>query len=361
MILYCDHQFPTFVVGSLPRPQWVRDLIEDRKKDKITWREADYLLDSAVPSAIRLQERAGLDFVSDGEWRRENYVKVIAEAVDGFQADAFYRHDRTRPGEYAVTRRMSQHRPLVTGAAAFLKAGTTRRLIVAVPSPFIVGQRMWHQKFSLNAYPSRAMFMEACVPIIRKEIGRLLEMGIDQVQIDDPELLMLVDPDYRARMGIRDMEKAKSLAIRMINAVSKGHDEDRLSLHMCHAHFNRRRSTTGSYEPIIELLGDIRVRRFAMEFAANESEGIEVLARFPKDKVLGLGVIDHCSSNVESPAEVVGKVESALAYITPDRITLNPDCGFSPSSVNPMDLDEAYKKLKSMCAAADILRGRHEQ
>lgn len=76
--------FSTFVVGSLPRPRWVRDLIEDRKSGLISRAEADLLLDDAVPSAIRLQERAGLDYVSDGEWRRESYVKVFADAVDGF-------------------------------------------------------------------------------------------------------------------------------------------------------------------------------------------------------------------------------------------------------------------------------------
>jgi 5-methyltetrahydropteroyltriglutamate--homocysteine methyltransferase len=71
------------VVGSLPRPQWVRELIEDRKTGRLAREDADRLLDSAIPSAIRMQERAGLDFVSDGEWRRESYVKVFAEAVGG--------------------------------------------------------------------------------------------------------------------------------------------------------------------------------------------------------------------------------------------------------------------------------------
>ena len=79
--------FETYVVGSLPRPQWVRDLIEDRKSGAVSWRAADKLLDSAVPSAIAMQERAGLDYVSDGEWRRESYVKVFADAVGGFGYD----------------------------------------------------------------------------------------------------------------------------------------------------------------------------------------------------------------------------------------------------------------------------------
>ncbi len=76
--------FPTYLVGSLPRPQWVRDLIEDRKAGSITPGDAEKVLDEVVPSAIRMQERTGIDFISDGEWRRESYVKVFTDAVDGF-------------------------------------------------------------------------------------------------------------------------------------------------------------------------------------------------------------------------------------------------------------------------------------
>ena len=76
-----DPLFPTYVVGSLPRPQWVRELIEERKAGRITEEGADRLLDDAVPPAIRLQERAGVDYISDGEWRRESYVKVFTDAV----------------------------------------------------------------------------------------------------------------------------------------------------------------------------------------------------------------------------------------------------------------------------------------
>ena len=80
-----DTLFPTFVVGSLPRPRWVQDVIEDRLSESITDNKADLLLDDAVPMAIRLQERAGIDYVSDGEWRRENYARVFADSVSGFE------------------------------------------------------------------------------------------------------------------------------------------------------------------------------------------------------------------------------------------------------------------------------------
>jgi len=113
--------FPTMVVGSLPRPQWVRDMIEDRKEGRISEAEADRLLDETVPSAIHMQERAGVDFISDGEWRRESYVKVFAEAVDGFRAGLIGDRAGISALSYpAVVSRLKPRRPIAVGEAAFL-------------------------------------------------------------------------------------------------------------------------------------------------------------------------------------------------------------------------------------------------
>lgn len=85
-----------------------------------------------------------------------------------------------------------------------------------------------------------------------------------------------------------------------------------------------------------------------------------ILKRFPSDKVLGLGVVDHCDRQVEAPEQVVERVERAMEYVPKERLTLNPDCGFAPSSTNPMDLDEAYLKLAAMTRGAALLRRRYE-
>ena len=350
------------VVGSLPRPQWVRDLIEDRKAGNIDESAADALLDDAVPLAIRMQERAGLDFVSDGEWRRESYVKVFAEAVDGFRADLGSGGGSQFSGlAYpAVVSKLVQRRSIAAQEATFLLERTRAQTIVAIPSPYTIGRRMWSAEHSTSAYATREEFMDACVPIINREIRELVGIGVDAIQLDDPWLALLVDEEYRRREGITDVEREIELCVTSVNKATEGLGDLDISVHLCHAHFNREHGTRGPYDLIIDALGRMtNVRRFAMEFATPDAGGINVLRRFPEDKVLGLGVIDHTDPHVETPAEVADRVERAMALVPKERITLNPDCGFSPSSLNPMDLDEAYLKLRAMCHGAEMLRERY--
>jgi 5-methyltetrahydropteroyltriglutamate--homocysteine methyltransferase len=349
--------FPTFVVGSLPRPRFIRDVIEDRRDGRVSVPDADRLLDSAIPLAVSMQERAGLTYVSDGEWRRESYIKVFSEHVDGFRLEAVPSVSKTIM-DPAVIAPLRQRELLAADAARFLVQATGRKTIVAIPSPYVLGWRTWHSELSRSAYPTREDFMNACVPILQREMRALVEAGVDHIQIDEPWLLMLVDPEHRQRIGATDMAKEIELCVRMVNAVVEAVSDVPTSMHLCHAHFNRRRFSDGGYEPIIDALGAINVTRFAMEFSAPESHGVEVLARFPKDKVLGLGVIDHCDPKVEDAETVIARVEAALRYLPPDRVTLNPDCGFSPSTQNPMNFDEAYLKLAAMCRAAELLRSQ---
>ena len=352
--------FETYVVGSLPRPQWVRDLIEQRKSGAISWDAADRLLDAAVPSAIAMQERAGLDYVSDGEWRRESYVKVFADAVGGFGYDLHTEEGGIRVSSLpypAVVEKLKADRPIAVDEARFLKAHATRKAIVAVPSPYTIGRRMWTPEHSTDAYPTREEFIDACIPIVRDEVARLAAEGVEAVQLDDPWLALLVDESYRERENITDVDHEMELSVRSVNAVVEGAAVP-VSVHLCHAHFNRKHATKGPYDLIMEALGEMKADRFAMELATPDAGGIEALRRFPSNKVLGLGVIDHTDAHVETPQEVVARAEAAMEFVAPDKVTLNPDCGFSPSSQNPMDLDEAYLKLRAMCEGAALLRER---
>jgi 5-methyltetrahydropteroyltriglutamate--homocysteine methyltransferase len=347
--------FPTTVIGSLPRPAWVRDLILDRKDGRISEDDAAPLLDRAIESAIAMQERAGLEEITDGEWRRESYVKVFAERVRGFRNDL---HESGIPYP-AVVEPLEYHRPLAVEELQFTRARTDRRIKVTLPAPYIIGRRMWHPDYSPRAYPVREGFMQACVPILRQEVEALRDAGADTVQLDEPWLSTTVDPAFCKREGIEDPVAEADRCVDLVNQVVDGIDGVHFSMHLCHAHFAREHGWEGSYEPIMPALNKVRVDTISMEYASPVTGGAQSLERFPENTRLGLGCIDHCDPNVETTEQVIERVEVAMQYVDMSRITLHPDCGFSPSVQNPMDIDEAYRKLKAMCDAAALLSEKH--
>ncbi len=350
--------FETFVVGSLPRPRWVLDVIDDRKAGRISPEAADELLDGAIPAAVLLQERAGLTYVSDGEWRRESYIKVFSEHVDGFADVGREAITSGAVPDLGVVAELHPREHLAVDAARFLRDLTSHRTIVTIPSPFILAWRLWDPVASVDAYATRNEFMAACVPILRAELLALRDLGVDHVQIDEPWILMLGDAAHRERYGADDYEREIETCVEVVNATLDGVTGLSTSLHLCHGHFNRKRQTSGGYESLTRALGRFDVDRLALEFAAAESQGLSALTDFPEDKILGLGVIDHCDPRIETPEDVVARAEAAMRYVPAERLTLNPDCGFAPGSQNPVDLDEAYLKLSALCRGADLLRER---
>jgi 5-methyltetrahydropteroyltriglutamate--homocysteine methyltransferase len=350
-----DKLFPTTVIGSLPRPKWVSELILDRKEGRISEEDAEPLLDRAIESAILLQERAGLAEITDGEWRRESYVKVFAERVQGFQ------HDLNPSGGLpypAVVAPVEYYRGIAVDEIRFLRPRTRCRVKATLPSPYIIGRRMWHPEHSRAAYPKREQLMADCVPILRREIEALREAGADTVQLDEPWLCTLVDPQFREKEGIADVQYEMDLCVDLVNQTLDGVQDIDTSMHLCHAHFDRKHGSEGPYDLIMPALSKARVGMISLEYATPVAGGPEALEKFPDHVRLGFGCIDHCDRKVETPAEVMARVEGALRYVDPARVTLHPDCGFSPSVQNPMDLDEAYLKLKAMCQAAALLRAR---
>ena len=353
-----DRLFPTTVIGSLPRPEWVREIILDRKEGKISEEESDRLLDPAIESALRLQERAGVEEVTDGEWRQESYVKVFSERVRGFEPDLIEIDALRYP---AVVGPVEYYRPLILDEVKFARPRTARRLKATLPAPYIVGRRMWHPDHSKKAYPTPEKLMADCVPILRQEFEKLIQAGVDTVQLDEPWLSTLVDPNFRRREGVTDVEYEMDLCVDLINQVTDGFDSIDTGMHLCHAHFNYRHANEGPYDIIMPALAKVRVGTISMEYATPVAGGLESLSQFPSGPRLGFGCIDHCDHEIETPENVVARVEKAMQYVDKERITLHPDCGFSPSVQNPMDLDEAYLKLRSMSRAAELLRAKYGQ
>src|SRR6476661_7456296 len=207
--------FPTSVVGSMPRPDFVRDLISD---ETISREDYDRRMEAAVRYVVALQEHAGLDVLTDGEWWRKSYIGVIADLAHGFELG-------TNPADgrpwTIVVDKLSPRKPgTIAREAKLLKKITKRMIKATLPAPALLGERMWDKAKSSKAYPNRDDFVRDCVPILRKELELLRDAGATIVQIDDPHLCLFVDPEVRAAYGNAD--KAADFAVDMVNAVVDG-------------------------------------------------------------------------------------------------------------------------------------------
>lgn len=351
-----DVPFAAGVVGSLPRPRPVVDMLPEDPGEGSADAAWSPRMDAAVSYAIALQETAGLDQVSDGEWRRHAYTHIIADIAGGFTPD-----HRQSPGRWGITitEPMEVRRPgIVAEEARFLVASTDRMTKVCLPSPYLLGVRLWEAEWSSKAYPTRDEFIDALVPILREELLALSKTGVSVVQIDEPHLGVLVDPKVRATFG--DPQYEMDLAAAKINEVVEGVEGVRLAMHLCRRNWGRRGwGAEGGYGPIVETLKKIRVHQYVMEFSIPAAGDVAILREMPEESLIGLGAVECRFEHIDTPEEIMTRVEEAMKYVEPERLSLNPDCGFSPGRVAYAPLEEAYAKLKNEAEASRRLRDKY--
>jgi 5-methyltetrahydropteroyltriglutamate--homocysteine methyltransferase len=217
---------------------------------------------------------------------------------------------------------------------------------------------MWEPAHSKDAYPTREHFCEALVPVLRQELLAVREVGVDIIQLDEPHLCVLVDPQVRAKFP--DPEAEMNRAVDWINQIVEGVGEVTLAVHLCRRNWGRRGwGAEGGYEPLLEHLRRLKVAMLLLEFSIPVAGDLAVLRQLPDSVHIGLGCLDVRFAEIESPEVVAERVEKALAHVAPQRLTLNPDCGFAPGKDHEVPLEEAYLKLRSLCAAARGLREKH--
>jgi 5-methyltetrahydropteroyltriglutamate--homocysteine methyltransferase len=348
--------FPTSVVGSMPRPDYVKDLISDQ----FVGSDAEYRrhMENAIRSVVTLQECAGLDVVTDGEWWRKSYIGVIAELAHGFElgrnpADG-------RPWTIVVDKLSPKQPGFIAREVEFLKTITRRQIKATLPAPALLGERMWDPQRSAKAYPTRNSFVEACVPILHRELELLRKQGASVVQIDDPHLCLFVDPEVRKQYD--DPDKAADFAVDMTNQVVSGVTDVHLAVHLCRRAGARGRGELqhkGGYEVIIKQLNRLQVHHLTMEFTAPGAGEMKVFKQLREDFEIGLGCVSCQPGCIDSTAAIVERVEMAMKHLNAQRITLNPDCGFAPGSAAVVSIDEVYTKLKNEVAAARQLREKY--
>ena len=326
--------FPTTVVGSYPQPEWLidRGLLTASTPPRIRmrqlWRIAPEFLeqaqDDATLVAIRDQERAGIDIVSDGEMRRESYFNRFATALDGIDLD----HPGTvvsRTGTPAlvprVVGRVRRLRPVNIQDVRFLRANTDRQIKITVPGPFTMTQLAQNDHYASEA--DLAMDYAAAV---NEEVRDLFAAGADVVQVDEP--YMQAHP-----------AEARSYGIAGTTVV-----------HVCFGYGAMITGKPARYDFLGELAATT-VRQVSVETAQSRLD-CSVLADLGGKTVL-LGVLDLSTSDVETPAVVVDRIRRALPYVAAEQIVVAPDCG-----MKYLTRDVAFAKLAAMVRGAALMRAQ---
>lgn len=337
----------------MPRPAFVQDLINDRPP--LPPERYQEEMDAAVRYIVAMQEHAGLDVVTDGEWRRKSYIGVIAELAHGFELG--YNPQDNRPWTIVVDKLAPKEPGFIAREIAFLKQISARRIKATVPAPALLGERMWHPEKSAKAYPKRDDFVRDCVPILHREIDLIRRAGADVIQIDDPHLCLFVDPSVRA--AHHNADAAADFAVDMVNAVVDGIEGATIAVHLCRRAGARVRGEAqfqGGYEPIVNQLNRLKAHHLTMEFTAPGAGDMAVFEKLREDFEIGLGCVSVEPGHIDSAETIAGRVRLAARYLAPERIVLNPDCGFAPGSGAAVGIDEAYQKLRNEVAAARLLR-----
>ena len=317
--------FPTTVVGSMPRPQYVRDLIESQVEGGGSSGDFRRMMTPPYHTSRRCRSLPASTSFPTGNGVESHTSGVIADICSGFDL-SIKEVLGQRQTWHVVTSKIEVANPgLLAREARFLKLHTGRYVKVAMPSPYLLGERMWDPELSRAAYPTRRDFPEALVPVLRQELEALRDEGVAIAQIDDPHLCLFVDPKVQADYD--DPQAELAYCVDLLNRVVKGVDGVRLAVHLCRRNKGRAGWVgEGGYEPILPALAGLKVDILMLEFAIPAAGDFAVLRDIPERFDIGLGCVDCRSSHIDTPDEIAARVRRAAQYVAPERVLLHPDC-----------------------------------
>jgi 5-methyltetrahydropteroyltriglutamate--homocysteine methyltransferase len=266
--------------------------------------------------------------------------------------------------------------PLALDEYLFLRRYTDRPIKIPLPGPYLLTRAMWVKEATRAVYPTKEDLAEDVVRILREEVRELRDAGADFVQFDEPVLTELVFTQGQTRTFMcaalaarKDPAEELEFAVGLINRIVDGLDREengmRLGLHVCRGNWSRQEEILlkGSYHPLVPYLERLNVQQLVLEFATPRAGELGALlgsSAIRENEELGLGVINPRTEEVEPVDAVVSRAEEALQYLPPERIFLNPDCGFGTFSSRPMNSTQIItRKLETMTQAAAVLRNQY--
>jgi 5-methyltetrahydropteroyltriglutamate--homocysteine methyltransferase len=334
--------FPTTLVGSYPQPEWLIDRKQlagrfpPRVRAKELWRVPEPHLaeaqDDATVLAIRAQERAGLDIITDGEIRRESYSNRFATALEGIDIDhpgsALDRSGHPNPVPRIVGKIRRKH-PVEVEDLLFLRKNTSRKTKITVPGPFTMSQQAQN-----DFYKSAADAAMDYAAAVNEEIKDLFAAGADIVQIDEPYM--------QARP-----EKAREYGLKALNRALEG-VKGTTAVHICFGYAAIIHSRPSGYSFLPELAA-CSCQQVSIETAQSNLDTV-VLEKLRGKKIM-VGCIDLSDMTVETPQKVAERIKRALEHVEPEDVIVAPDCG-----MKYLPREVAFGKMKAMVEGAKILR-----
>ena len=380
--------FPVTVVGSWPRSADLIRALRRKEAGEITLAEFNEVADGEVLSCIRAQEEAGVDIISDGEQRRDNFYSFAVDKLNGMQLMKVselldYSSDRARMEEVLraldvpsfaikspiVIDTISKRHGLALDELAFMKEHTDRSIMVPIPGPYMLTRSGWFEGLSDKAYPSPDDLARDVVEILREEIIALRDHGCDFVQLDEPTLSQVVFGEETTETFMcaalpnrRDPTDELEMAVRLMNETLDGIDGIKTGVHVCRGNWSKKEEVLlqGNYGPMLPYLTQMNIDRLVLECATPRAGEMAVFQEYANEKEIGLGVVNPRTDEVEPAEQIVERVKELLQYFDADKIYLNPDCGFGTFAERNVNTHEmAAKKMQVITEAAEMLRAEY--
>lgn len=329
---------PTSVIGSYAWPSWLHLALEASQAGKIGHADMIETQNDAVDMAIRDQEDAGVDLITDGEMRRVGFFTAeFYSHISGLDAQEQARksgvggHDQRE--KYLAIEALSAPDGLgLMPEYEYLKTRTQRPIKMPIPGPFTLAGRIDGGK----VYGDRMATAYALAELVNQELKALAAAGVEFVQLDEPS--------YAVHSSTP--EEFVKLFNRTVEGVTA-----KISMHLCFGNYLGRPVAKRTYKPLFPHILDMHTDQFALEFANREMAELDLLRELSQTKEVAVGLVDVKNYYIETPQDVAERIQETLAYVPADKLSITPDCGFSQTA-----RWAARAKLGAMVAGTKLVR-----
>jgi len=357
-------------VGSLLRPPELKKAREQFKSGRLSREELQEVEDRSIRAAVALQEAAGLQSITDGEFRRAFWHVDFLTGFDGIAATQgqYALKFHGEGGAESETRSMMvvngkvrRSRPVALESFEFLRRNTSRTAKLCIPAPTYLHMRGGRRVVNASAYPDVEEFWRDITLAYRQEIAELAKAGLQYLQIDDVSFACLCDEGIRAQVR-RDGEDPARLPakyVSVINDLLKQRPEGLgVTMHTCRGNHASMWMAEGGYDAVAEAVFQTEVDGFFLEYDTARAGGFEPLRFVPKGKKVVLGLVSTKKPQLEDKGALKRRVEEASRYVPLENLCLSPQCGFASSEVgNKLSVDDQKRKLALVVETAKEIWG----